>query len=345
MNTDSQTLVPYRRKPPAEIAVSAPADLAALDERASLYDEASRAPSTRHKYGQCRLAFAAWCEAHGESPFPTAPETVRRYVTSLADRGIKPRSITVACSAIRAAHFDAGIFDPTAHPSVRKILSGIRRTLGTDAKKKRALAVAQLRAMCAALPSNAQGTRDRAILLLGFAGTFRRAPLVALDVGDVEIHEAALRVRIRRDKTDQEGRGRWIGVPRGDHLVTCPMRAILAWLDVLAQSDGPLFVRVHSGRRRADGTDPSPAKIGKTRLSAASVAKIVKARALAVGIDPADFAGHSLRSGGATAAAKADKRLDRIMQQTGHVKADTVLGYIRDAEMFDDDNAVNGIGL
>lgn len=326
-------------------ALATPEALAALDERADAYRDAARAESTRDVYRRRRAAFAAWCAEHGLSPFPASPETVRRYVTALADQGRRPITITGVCAAIRAEHFDAGIFDPTSHPEVQRTRAGIRRRLGTAARKKRALAVSQLAAMCAALPSDAQGARDRAVLLLGFAGAFRRGALAALQVSDVESIYDAIRIFIRRDKTDQEGRGRWIVVPEGDHPETCPAAALRTWLGVIARCSGPLFVRMRSGRRRSDGTDPAPAVLTEEQLRPGTVATIIKARAQAVGIDPKDLAGHSLRSGFLTAAAKAGKRLDRMMQQSGHVKVDTVLGYVRDAEMFDDANAAKGIGL
>lgn len=313
--------------------------LARLDESAQTYEEASRAKNTRKTYEKAWLAFDRWCVAQAQQSFPASPDTIRRYIAALADNGRRFRSINVACAAIRAMHFDAGLFDPVAHPSVRKVRAGIARKIGTVAHKKAALAVAELAAILIACPEDERGLRDRAMILLGFVGAFRRAALVALDVSDVEMVPGGFRVLVRRDKSDQEGRGRLVAVPRGEHPLTCPVRALEAWLDVLGRRDGPLFVRFRAGPRS------SFAKMCEFRLSAPAVALVVKERARAAGLDPANLAGHSLRAGFATAAAQAHKRLDRIMAQTGHVKADTALGYIRDVEMFDEESAARGIGL
>jgi integrase len=322
------------------------APLAALEEAAAGFDERRRSANTVAVYAKAWDAWETWATAHGARAFPASPEAVRLYVVDLARR-LRPRSIGVACAAIRARHFDNGLYAPTSAPEVQRVLAGIRRTLGMATRKKRALAVAQLRAMCAAMPDDAQGKRDRAILCLGFAGAFRRAPLCRLDVTDLESHPSGgLLVHIARDKQDQEGKGRSIVVARGENPDTCPVRAIEAWLSVLERDEGPLFVRMRGGRRPSDPEAPrQPAKLGEERLSSASVARVVKARAEAAGLDPSNLAAHSLRSGFYTAAAAAGKKLDRMMAQAGHTKPATAMGYIQDAEMGDDDNASSGIGL
>lgn len=323
----------------APLALPVAERLAYLSSKADEYDTRKRAKSTKKTYEKERKAFLLWCEAHDSLAFPADPETVRRYIVALAERR-RPRGISVACAAIRAAHFDAGLFDPTAHPDVRNAMQGIRNVHGVAAKKKRALAVAQLRAISAAIPEGPTGTRDRAVILLGFAGAFRRAALAALKVEDIEDHDSGLRVFIGRDKNDQESKGRWIVVPFGEHSETCPVLAVRAWMALLGRSTGPLFVGFRSGRRST-----KPLAFRDKAMSAGIVAEIVKTRCEAAGIDPKEFAGHSLRSGLATAAARAGKRLDKIMAQTGHRKPETVLGYIQDAEMGDEENASRGIGL
>lgn len=335
----TQSLVLSRREP-APLAFPVTERLAYLSGKADDYAERDRAESTKKTYEKERASFRSWCEAHGLASFPAESETVRQYVVHCAERGRKPRGISVACAAIRAEHYDAGRFDPTAHPDVKRTISGIRNVHGVAAKKKRALAVAQLRAISAAIPDGPTGIRDRALILIGFAGAFRRAALAALKVENIEDHESGIRVYIGRDKTDQTAKGRWIVVPFGEHHETCPVLAFRAWAALLGRSSGPLFVGFRSGRRTT-----KPLVFRTTALSPGIVAEIVKTRCLAAGIDPKDFAGHSLRSGLATAAARAGKRLDKIMAQTGHVKIDTVLGYIQDAEMGDENNAARGIGL
>lgn len=322
----------------SDIVLAQPSALARLDESADAYEEASRAENTRKTYAIAWRGFEAWCAAEVQQAFPAPPDTVRRYVAWLADQGRRLRSINVACAAIRAQHFDAGLFDPVAHPSVQKVRAGIARTIGSASVKKAALAVAELAAMVIGCPDDERGRRDRALLLVGFAGAFRRGALVALDASDVELVTGGFRVHVRRDKTDQEAKGRTVAIPRGERPLTCPVSALAAWLDVAGRS-GPLFVRFRAGPRS------TAAKRCSSRLSAPAVALVVKDRARAVGLDPTNLAGHSLRAGFATAAARSHKRLDRIMAQTGHVRAETALEYIREVEMFDEESAARGIGL
>jgi integrase len=160
-----------------------------------------------------------------------------------------------------------------------------------------------------------KGIRDRAILLLGFAGAFRRSELVALDVDDVAECETGLRITIRHSKTDQEGAGATIAIVRGS--IACPVAALRAWRDAAGITSGPLFRSIRKG-----------GKVG-ARLSAQSVADVVKAHAENVGLDPALFAGHSLRSGFITSAAKRGASIFKMMDVSRHRSVDTLRGYVR----------------
>jgi integrase len=178
--------------------------------------------------------------------------------------------------------------------------------------------------------------RDRALLLVGFAGAFRRSELVSLDVADVAdvvFNRDGLVVTLRRGKTDQEGVGRKVGLPFGSNPLTCPVRALRAWLDVAAIARGPIFRPVDRH-----------AHISDTKLTDQSVALIVKRCAKAPGLDWERYAGHSLRSGLATAAAMADVSERAIMAQTGHKSLPMVRRYIRDGSLFRR-NAAGAVGL
>lgn len=193
-----------------------------------------------------------------------------------------------------------------------------------------------LRALVEAMRRDDPGdVRDRALLCLGFASGCRRSELVAvtLDVEDLSFGDDGLEVTIRHSKTDQEGFGRKVGIPYGGRPRTCPVHAVREWLDLSYLTEGPLFRPINRF-----------GKILPSRLTGQSVALIVKRWALEAGFDPALFAGQSLRSGLATAAAKAGKSERSIMKQTGHRSVTVVRRYIRDAELFDD-NAAAGIGL
>ena len=193
-----------------------------------------------------------------------------------------------------------------------------------SARTKKAPATAErLLAMAANTGDGLKGIRDRALLLLGFAGAFRRSELVALDVADLEETETGLLVTIRRGKTDQEGAGRTIAIPRGD--VACPVKALRAWLEAAAIGTGPIFRPIdRAGTVRA------------SRLTCRSVANFVKAYAARAGFDATTFSGHSLRSGFLTSAAAKGASIFKMMDQSGHKSVDTLRGYVRDAELFKD---------
>lgn len=171
--------------------------------------------------------------------------------------------------------------------------------------------------------TNLNGLRDRAILLLGFAGAFRRSELVALNVADLEFCNSGLRVTIRKSKTDQEGLGATIAISRGS--VACPVDAVSTWIKAGAITEGPLFRPV----TRA-GT------ISSRRLSPRAVAELVKAYARRAGLKAADFSGHSLRSGFLTSAAAHGASIFKMMDVSRHKSVDTLRGYVRDTELFRD---------
>jgi site-specific recombinase XerD len=305
-----------------------------IDQRARDYAAHSRAPNTLKAYRQDWAHFTTWCEAHGLQSLPAESETIIRYLTGQAAGGaVKVSTITRRLSSISRAHQLAG-YNPisTRIEPLRSVWLGIRRDLGTAQKGKSPAVTEDIRAMVAALPPKLIGVRDRALLLIGFAGAFRRSELVSLDVGDVEILREGLRVTLRRSKTDQEGAGREVAIPYGSNPDTCPVRALQAWLEASALADSPLWVSIDKGGRLGG------------RLSDKAVALIVKKRAQAAGLDPQLYAGHSLRSGLATAAAAAGASERSIMEQTGHRSIQTVRRYIRRGNQFRD-NAAGMVGL
>lgn len=306
--------------------------LAEVAYRASEFIQQSKAKNTLRAYRSDWDHFAAWCKAHGQPSLPATAETVALYVTDLADTH-KPSTITRRISAISQAHRIAGQDTPTGSAKVRLVMAGIRRMKGTAQTGKTPILVDDLRRMLAGLPKNLLGVRDRVLLLIGFCGAFRRSELVALDAADVAVTREGLVVTIRRSKTDQEGEGRKIGIPYASHLETCPVRSFQDWLEKSGITEGPLF-------RPIDRFG----KMASIRLSAAAVGEIVKRYVAAVGLDAAEFAGHSLRSGLATSAAAAGASERSIMRQTGHRSEKMVRRYIRDGSLFKE-NAAAVVGL
>jgi site-specific recombinase XerD len=200
---------------------------------------------------------------------------------------------------------------------------GIRRTLGSAKAKKAPAVAAKIRGMVAQAPGGLTGLRDRALLLLGFAGAFRRSELVALDVEDVAENEAGLLVRIRSSKTDQEGEGVTIAIARGE--LACPVKALRAWLDAAGIEAGPIFRPIDKS-----GT------VRPSRFTCRSVANLVKAYAERAGLDASAYSGHSLRSGFLTSAAGKGASIFKMMDVSRHKSVDTLRGYVRDAELFKD---------
>ncbi len=297
------------------------------------YAARAKAPNTLRAYRADWADFAAWCARYDLPALPAAPATVALYLAALADGGRKASTLQRRLSAISQAHQVAGLDTPTREALVRLTWAGIRRTIGTAQDGKAPLVTADLRRLVAALPEGLPGVRDRALLLVGFAGAFRRAELVGLDVADVRATRDGLIATIRHSKTDQEGQGRAVGLPYGSHPATCSVRALADWRDAGAIAAGPLFRRIDRH-----------GNVGAARLSDRAVALIVQRAAAAAGLDPADYAGHSLRSGLATAAAQAGVSERAIMAQTGHRAVTMVRRYIRDGSLFRE-NAAASVGL
>ncbi len=278
--------------------------------------------------------FAAWCEGIGLQALPACPTTVGRYVAHLGGIGRKYATVARAMVAISQAHKMAGCDpSPTGSALVLESMKGLAAEISRAQDQKTPVLVEDLRRMLEAQPDTVLGTRDRAMLCVGFAGAFRRSELVALDVADLTFGRDGLTINIRRSKTDQEGLGREVGLPYGGNPTTCPVRTLQTWLDLASINAGPVF----RGVTRGDTV------VGE-RLSDQGVARAVKRACEAVGLDPAKYAGHSLRSGLATSAARAGKSERAIMDQTGHRSVATVRRYIRRGSIFND-NAAGGIGL
>lgn len=306
-----------------------------LEEALRDYARASKSANTLRAYRADLADFTLWCAEHHLERLPATPETVALYLTALAQAGAKASTVQRRLSAIAQAHNLKGYEpSPTTSALVRTTMAGIRRTLGVAPAQKAAAMTAELRRMVATCPEDTMaGKRDRALLLVGFAGAFRRSELVALDLEDVEETPDGLRVRIGRSKTDQEGEGREVGIPWGQHPETCPVRALRAWREAATLAAGPIFRPVNRHDQVQEG-----------RLTDRGVARVVKRAAERAGLDPERYAGHSLRSGLATSAAAGGAPERAIMQQTGHRSVLMVRRYIRSGSLFHE-NAAAYVGL
>ena len=237
-----------------------------------------------------------------------------------AIHGTRASTIGRRLAAIRYAHKLAGFETPTNSEAVKATLRGIRRTIGSAPARKRPATADRVRTMAQQTDGSLKGLRDRTILLLGFSGAFRRSELVGLDLLDLEFSLAGLLVTIRKSKTDQEGEGATIPIIAGS--AACPIAAVRAWIKAAGITCGPLFRSIRKG-----------GKIGR-RLSGRAVAEIVKKAATGAGLNAKDFSGHSLRAGFLTSAAASGASLFKMMDVSRHKSADTLRGYVRDADLF-----------
>jgi site-specific recombinase XerD len=296
------------------------------------YAEASRAPNTWRAYQSDLRHFAAWCAKRGLEPLPAAATTVAAYLTDHA--GVLATStLERRLYALSALH-RAGSFDsPADAPEVQAVWNGIKRTHRTARTQKTPTLTKVIAAMVAELGERRIDVRDRALLLMGFAGAFRRSELVAFDVEDITETDEGLRLAIRRSKADQEGAGDVVGLPYGSNPATCPVRAWRAWLEVSGITEGAAFRPI----TRHDRLSPD-------RLTAGAVARVVKRRAKAAEYEPKEFAGHSLRAGFATEAFGKGVPEFSVMRHGRWKSVSSMRGYVREGSLWSD-NAAAKLGL
>lgn len=323
-----------RQAPGAGIAPVAAysAELKALEDQTYTYIENSLALATRRAYASDWKMFSDWCDERGLQSLPASPRTVASYLTAHAGK-LKTATLQRRLTTISQAHKLAGHETPTTHSAVQKTWKGIKREHGTAHAKKTALEIGDVRGMVGTLGDRLIDVRDRALVVIAFAGALRRSELVALDVEDIDVTPEGLVIHIRRSKTDQEGHGVALGLPYGSDPQTCPVRAYQAWLDASGITSGAIFRRIDRHGRLFDA-----------RISGRAAAARVKLVAAAVGHDPSRIGGHSTRRGFITSAARA-KILERdIMKHSRHKSIPVFRGYVEEASVWDD-NAAMGVGL
>ncbi len=306
-----------------------PAGQAALAAAQAIARNAAAA-NTLRAYKADWAHFAGWCADKGFVPVPAAPATVGAYLAGLADSHA-PSTIRRRLSALGKMHrFNDLPWNP-GHRDIQGPLQGVLRTRGRPAQKAAALTLPMLRQLLATCDSGARGRRDRALLLFGFAGALRRSELVSLRVEDVAAVPGGLRLRIRRGKTDQAGQGAEVGLPRGRHADTCPVRAFEAWQSAAKRKAGPLFRKISTG-----------GGIGDTALHPDAVRRILAARAAMAGLAPESsgrLSAHALRVGFVTEAYDKGVRDEDIMRHTRHRDLRTLRGYVRRAGLVNESPA------
>ncbi|MDB4991743.1 MAG: integrase family protein [Myxococcaceae bacterium] len=277
-----------------------------LEERASHYEKNAHTDGTRKSYQRDWDAFERWCAQAGHVAMPAGWETLRLYLTHLAELGRRPSTIRHARKSIGLAHAHAGAPRPDRDERIRTLERGIACELGSREVGVVPLLEHELARAVATLRHSPRDDRDRALILLGFSGAFRAADLAGLTMDSVKFTPEGMRIFLARSKEDRIGEGSHTDIPRGAQEETCPVKAMRSWLARVGRPSGPLFRVVHG------------AQIEHQRISTRAVARAVQRVTERAGLQ-GHYAAHSLRSGLATSA-HAHGHADREIQAHGRWK-------------------------
>jgi site-specific recombinase XerD len=281
----------------------------------------SLAGNTKRAYAGDIRHFRTW-----GGIIPSTPEMIAEYLAELSAT-YTAATISRRLASLAKAHRAIGTDDPTKAEIVKSTMRGIRRMIGTAQREAKPILKEDLFAILAQMGDRPKDIRDKALLLLGFAGAFRRSELVGLDVADIEHVRQGIVITLRKSKTDQEGRGRKIGIPFG-RTRWCPVKHLTDWLDHAGIEEGPIFRSIDRHGHVAD-----------QRLSGEAVSIIVKERAEVAGFDPTAYSGHSIRSGLCTSAVIAGVSTLSIRRTTGHASDTMLARYVRVGDIFTDNAA------
>lgn len=290
----------------------------------------SKAQNTIDAYESDWSDFLDWCQFNNNQSFPPSPETIVNYINDLADYA-KANTISRRISAISENLNAAGLpANPCTSPLVKNALRGIRRLKGTFQQGKTPILLEDLEDIVDVINestdmSELQKARDKAILLLGFMGAFRRSELSRISIDDITFSAKGMEIFIASSKADQEGQGALVAIPYIPNDKLCAVKHIRHWIHLSGIKDGPLF--------RGFTKNGS---IRKNALSDKSIAELVKKYVALIGLDPTLYGAHSLRHGFATTAASYGVEERNIMRQTRHHSVNMVRRYINEANKFVD---------
>jgi integrase len=296
-----------------------------LIEKTRAYIHAAKSPATLRAYRTDFEDFVRFCAEHDLPHLPATPTTVALYIANRAS-SLRSATITRRLTSITKAHQAAGFEESPSsshHFVVSETLKGIRRSIGTAQEGKAPLLTADIRRIVASCPQTLSGLRDRALILVGYAGAFRRSELAAIDFAHISLTADGLVIDLHRSKTDQEAAGRKVGIPFGKEEATRPVRALRQWFAESGITAGAVFRGVNRH-----------GKLSRRGLHKDCVGWILKRAARRAGLKPEPLGGHSLRAGCVTQAAMNGVSERDIMRQTGHKSAEMLARYIRIGEMF-----------
>ena len=284
----------------------------------------SKANNTIRAYKSDFKDFADFCRKNGLRPLPTEPKIISLYLTHLSSFS-KMSTLKRRIASISVIHRLKGHYIDTKHPIIIENLMGIRRKMGSYQKSKKPILLNELKEIIKAIDeandSEERATRDKTIILTGFAGGFRRSELVSIDYDDLEFVPEGVKIFIKRSKTDQSGEGMTKALPYFEKKEFCPVTFLKRWLEISKIKSGQIF-----------------------NISDKSVALLIKKYTSLAGFDSQKYSGHSLRSGFATVSAEFGVDERTIMSMTGHKTSQMVRRYIQEANLFKN-NALNKIKI
>ena len=285
--------------------------------------------NTKRAYASDWRAFCAWCEAGGVAALPAAPVVIAGHLASLA-KALGRSGLRRRLAAIAHHHRQAGHLWETRQPAISATMRGILASHGKPARPAAALTSAEVKRLLASCGTDVAGVRDKALLLVGFAGALRRSELVGIDREHLRFTSEGMTVLIPRSKRDQEGEGASIGIPRGLNPLSCPVRAVEAWLKRSKIEWGPVFRRVSAGGALED------------RLTPQGVWRILRRRAEMANLvvhESERLSPHGLRAGFITEAYLKGALDEQVMHHTRQRSIATTQGYRRRAKITQDSPA------
>tara|TARA_B100001123_G_C15216885_1_gene989608 strand:- start:544 stop:1458 length:915 start_codon:yes stop_codon:yes gene_type:complete len=283
----------------------------------------SKASNTLRAYKADYKDFAGFCIKNGFKSMPSDPKVLSLYLTYLS-KSSKFSTLKRRLASISVIHKLSGHYIDTKHPVITENLMGIKRVIGSYQKAKKPILINELKLIVDSIDKDSNKKnkiQNKALILIGFAGGFRRSELVAIDYEDIEFVNEGVKIFVRRSKTDQSGEGMTKGIPYFSNINYCPVQSLKNWFAEAEIKSGKIF-----------------------NISDKSVALKIKKYALLAGLDSKRYAGHSLRSGFATSTAELGAEERSIMAMTGHKTTQMVRRYIQEANLFKN-NALNKIKI
>ena len=284
----------------------------------------SKSENTLRAYQSDYNDFSLFCSKNGFKSMPTQPKILALYITHLSSFS-KYSTLKRRLASISILHKIKGHYIDTKHPIIMENLMGIKRINGSNQKGKKPLIINDLKLLIQAIDQSQEKDkrkiRDKALILIGFSGGFRRSELVDIEYEDLEFVTEGVKIFVKRSKTDQSGEGMTKAIPYFNNENFCPVKSLKKWIEIIDFKGGRIF-----------------------NISDKSVALIIKKYAIQAGLDSHKYAGHSLRSGFATSTAESGAEERSIMAMTGHKSSEMVRRYIKEANLFKN-NALNKIKI